>query len=41
MRTLVADGSAWQVALARRGVLDEEALEIAWMEEHAGALVES
>jgi len=37
----VVDGSAWEVELARRGVLDEGALEIAWVEEHAGALVES
>ena len=36
-----ADGSEWEVELDRRGVLDEAALEIAWMEEHAIALVES
>jgi hypothetical protein len=30
MWKLVADGSAWEVELARRGVLDEGALEIAW-----------
>ena len=41
MGTLAADGSAWEVELARRGVLDEVALEIAWMEEHAVAIVES
>lgn len=41
LRKLVADGSEWEVELARRGVLDEGALEIAWMEEHAVALVES
>lgn len=41
MWKLVADGSAWEVELARRGVLDEGAREIAWVEEHAGALVES
>jgi hypothetical protein len=36
-----ADGSEWEVELARRGALDEKALEIAWMEENAIALVES
>ena len=41
MWRLVADGSEWEVELARRGVLDEAALEIGWVEEHAGALVES
>jgi len=41
MWKLVADGSEWEVELARRGVLDEGALEIAWVEEHAVALVES
>ena len=40
-RQSAADGSAWEVDLARRGVLDEKALEIAWMEEHAVALVQS
>ena len=39
MRKLVAEGSEWEVELARRGVLDEEALEITWVEEHAAALV--
>jgi hypothetical protein len=38
---LVAEGSEWEVGLARRGLLDELALEIAWVEEHAVALVES
>jgi hypothetical protein len=38
---LVADGSEWEVRLARRGLLDELALEIAWVKEHAVALVES
>jgi hypothetical protein len=38
IRQLVADGSEWQVALAQRGIVDEEALEIAWVEEHAAAL---
>ncbi len=41
LRKLAADGSAWEVELARRGILDEGALEIAWVEEHARALVES
>jgi hypothetical protein len=36
-----ADGSAWEVELARRGVLDETVLEIAWVEQHAEALVAS
>jgi hypothetical protein len=39
--TLVAEGSEWEVGLARRGVLDELAREIAWVDEHAAALVES
>jgi hypothetical protein len=34
-------GSAWELELSRRGVLDEGALEIAWMEDHAEALVEA
>ena len=41
MWRLVADGSEGEVELARRGVLDELALEIAWVEEHAVPLVES
>lgn len=41
IRQAAADGSEWEVEPARRGVLDELALEIAWMEEHAAALVES
>jgi hypothetical protein len=36
-----ARGSEWEVELARRGILDEGELEIAWVEEHATALVES
>jgi hypothetical protein len=36
-----ARGSEWEVELARRGFFDEAALEIAWVEEHATALVES
>jgi hypothetical protein len=38
MWKLVAEGSEWEVELARRGVLDEGALEIAWVEKHAAAL---
>ncbi|WP_157181596.1 hypothetical protein [Actinopolymorpha alba] len=38
---LVAEGSEWEVGLARRGLLDELALENAWVEEHAVALVET
>jgi hypothetical protein len=41
LRKLVAAGSEWEVGLARRGFLDELALEISWVEEHAVALVES
>ncbi len=41
LRKLVAEGSEWEVKLARRGLLDELAVEIAWVEEHAAALVES
>ena len=37
---LAADGSEWELDAARRGVLDELALEIAWIKEHAAALVE-
>jgi hypothetical protein len=36
---LAANGSDWEAELARRGVLDELALEIAWVNEHAVALV--
>ena len=35
-----ARGSAWEVELARRGVLHEAELETAWVEEHAAELVE-
>jgi len=38
MQSLAAEGSEWEVELARRGVFDEMALEIAWVEEHATAL---
>jgi hypothetical protein len=41
MSKLAADGSPWEVELARRGLLDEAGLEIAWVEQHAEALVES
>jgi hypothetical protein len=41
LQQLVADGSEHEVEAARRGALDELALEIAWVEEHAVALVES
>jgi len=41
LRRLVTDGSEWEVEMARRGVLDELALTIAWVDEHATALVES
>jgi hypothetical protein len=41
MQKLAADGSEHEVELARRGRLDEAALEIAWVEEHAVALVEA
>lgn len=39
-RAFAGRGSAWEIELARRGVLDEAALEIAWVEEHAAALVD-
>jgi thiamine kinase-like enzyme len=41
LRELVAQGSEWEVELLRRGVLDEWALEIEWVEEHVAALVGS
>jgi aminoglycoside phosphotransferase (APT) family kinase protein len=34
-----ARGSAWEIELTRRGVLDEAKLEIDWVEEHADALL--
>ncbi|MBB5577667.1 MULTISPECIES: aminoglycoside phosphotransferase family protein [Rhizobium] len=40
MRNLAASGSPWEMELERRGVLNEGALEIAWMEEHARELVQ-
>jgi hypothetical protein len=40
LREFVADGSEFEVEMARRGMLDELALDIAWTEEHAVALVE-
>ena len=36
-----ARGSAWEIELDRRGIFDEADLEIAWVEKHAVALVES
>jgi hypothetical protein len=36
-----ARGSKWEVELTRRGIFDEAELEIAWVEEHAVALLES
>lgn len=40
-RDFAVRGSAWEVELERRGVLDEGELEVAWVEEHASALVGS
>jgi hypothetical protein len=34
-RKLVSEGSEWEVGLARRGVIDELELEVAWVEAHA------
>ncbi len=39
LRGLVAAGSEWEVAAARRGVYDELAREIGWVDDHAEALV--
>jgi len=36
-----ARGSAWEIELDHRGILDEAELEIAWVEENSVALVES
>jgi hypothetical protein len=41
LQSLVADGSEHEVEAARRGALDELALEITWAEEHALAIVGS
>jgi aminoglycoside phosphotransferase (APT) family kinase protein len=41
MRALVAEGSRHELEGERRGALDELALEIAWVEEHAAALAKS
>jgi len=41
MQKAAADGSAHEVELARRGLFDEVTLEIAWVEEHAVALLEA
>jgi aminoglycoside phosphotransferase (APT) family kinase protein len=40
LRRLASEGSAWEVAMAHRGVLDELALTIVWVEQHAAALVD-
>ena len=40
-REFAARGSAWELELAERGFFDEADLEIAWVEEHASALVEA
>jgi hypothetical protein len=39
MRNLAAAGSAWEMELASRGVLDAGMLEVAWMEDHAMDLI--
>lgn len=41
MQDLVAQGSEHELEVARRGAIDELALEIAWMEEHAAAIAGS
>ena len=41
VRQLVAEGSAWEVEMARRGSVDELAQTVAWVEEHAMELVNS
>ena len=41
VRREAAAGSAWEAELSRRGVLDEVGREIAWMDDHAEALVEA
>ena len=38
LRGLVATGSEWEVRMARRGLLDDMARDIAWTQEHAAAL---
>jgi hypothetical protein len=38
IRGLAAAGSEWEAAMARRGVLDEMALNIRWVEHNATAL---
>jgi hypothetical protein len=38
LRTLVADGSEWEVDMARRGLLDELGREIDWVADHVGPL---
>jgi thiamine kinase-like enzyme len=41
MRKFAADGSEWEMAMAQRGVFDEMALSIDWVNEHVAALVGS
>jgi hypothetical protein len=41
LQRLATEGSEWEVEMARRGVLDELALNIKWVDEHAAALVKS
>lgn len=41
MSQAAARGSDWEIELRRRGVFDEAELEIAWVEEHQVALVQS
>jgi hypothetical protein len=38
-RKLASTGSDWEAELARRGVIDELELEVAWVEAHAALLV--
>jgi hypothetical protein len=39
IRQLAAEGWEHEVQVTRRGAVDELALEIAWVEQHAAALV--
>lgn len=41
LQELAAVGSAWELEMSRRGVLEELARDIAWTEQHAEALVRS
>jgi hypothetical protein len=40
IRQLAGEGSEHEVQATRRGAVDELALEIAWVQQHAAALVE-